>query len=186
MLKRPSSRRKQHQGQIELNLVPILDTMVTLIGFMLFTMAFTSIVSIESPVPIVSPEIVEEKIKEKPLQLTLTIHEQETRLWSPFGRIEAKVIPSIQPGEPDIRAIHEALLEIKQQFPKELKIVFVPYAGASYDTLISAMDSVREIEASDPPLYLKNEETGNDELVKALFPQVVFGNILGDTAEGGI
>lgn len=181
MLKRPSSRRKSAQDQIALNLVPILDTMVTLIGFLLFTSSILSIVAIESPAPEVSPQAVEDLIKEKPLQLTLSLSDTEAEIWSPFDKFQAKKIPHESPGHPNLVEIHNALLQIKQQYPTENKIVVVPNAGTTYDTLIAVMDSARSVEASDPPIYYKNPKTGLDEAAKKLFPDVVFGNLLGDS-----
>ncbi|OFZ75298.1 MAG: hypothetical protein A3K03_10440 [Bdellovibrionales bacterium RIFOXYD1_FULL_44_7] len=181
MLKRPSSRRKTGQHGITLNLVPILDAMVTLIGFLLFTMAFTALVTIESPFPVASTKDLNQKIKEKPLQLTITVKQNQTEIWSPFDRINTRVIANAEQGQPDYRAIHEALISVKQQFPEESQIVVVPFPGASYDVLISLLDSIRLTEPSDPPVFRRNTETGNDELVKNLFSDVVFGNLLGDS-----
>lgn len=181
MLKRPSSRRKSAREPIQLNLVPILDAMVVLIGFLLFTTSFLAIVSIESPFPTASPEQNREKIKERPLQLTLTLREKEAEIWSPFAKIKPTTIPDLAPGQPDINKIHETLVGIKQQFPAETKIVLVPARETDYDTLIQVMDGIRQMEKSDPPLFARNLQTGNDEPVKLLFPEVIFGNLLGDT-----
>lgn len=182
MLKRPSSRRKSSREEINLNLVPILDTMVTLIGFLLFTTSFLSIVNIESPFPeAATSDNLEEKLKEKPLQLTVSLREAESEIWSPFERIAPKKIPHASPGQPDTKAIHEALLEVKKRFPTENKVVIVPTATTNYDTLVNVMDSLRTMEPSDPPIYFRNEKTGNDEAVKKLFPEVIFGNLLGDS-----
>lgn len=183
MLKRPStsSRLKGGQSQIQLNLIPILDTMVTLIAFLLFTMSFLSIVSIESPFPVASPEQVQQKLKERPLQLTVTIRESDTEIWSPFGLIEARKIPNPSAGQPDVQALHQALVEVKQKFPTESQIVIVPQGGITYDTLVASMDSMRMLDATDPPLFVKNPATGNDDAVKSLFPEIVFGNLLGDS-----
>ena len=181
MLKRPSTRRRSGNQIITLNLVPILDTMVALIAFLLFTMSFLTIVHIESPFPQASAKDVEQKLKEKPLQLTVTLRPTETELWSPFELVKPKTIANIQGTQPDLKTLHDSLIAIKQQFPKETQIVIVPYAGANYDTLISVMDTLRGIEPTDPPMYSKNEVTGNDEVIKALFPEIIFGNLLGDT-----
>lgn len=181
MFKRPTSRRKSKGEQIELNLVPILDTMVTLIAFVLFSMSFLSLASIESPFPEASAKDIQEKLKEKPLQLTLTLNQNEAEIWSPFDRIAPRTIAHIQDGLPDTRAIHEALIAVKQQHPRETKIVIVPHAAANYDTLISVMDAMRTLDPTDPPLFMKNEATGNDELISTLFPEVIFGNLLGDS-----
>ena len=90
MLKRPTSRRKSHHGPIEINLIPILDTMVTLIGFLLFTTSFLALVSIESPLPQASADDVQEQLKEKPLQLTLSMREKDIEIWSPFEKIRTE------------------------------------------------------------------------------------------------
>ncbi|MFL5813517.1 MAG: ExbD/TolR family protein [Bdellovibrionia bacterium] len=177
MLKRPTSRSKRDHKQIELNLVPILDTMVTLIGFLLFTTSFLSLVSIESPFPMASPSEVVEKIKEKPLQLTLTLRDNEAELWSPFEKIQSIKIPNVTPGSPDVNKIHEALVGVKQKFLDETKLVVVPEAGTNYDILISVMDSVRAVETTDTPIYRKTA-AGAEEVVKTLFPEVIFGNLL--------
>lgn len=181
MLKRPCSRRKSHTDQIELNLVPILDTMVTLIGFLLFTTSFLNIVNIESPFPEASTQANEEKLKEKPLQLTVSVHENDTEIWSPFERIASKKIPHQQPGQPDLKTLHESLIDVKKQFPEESKIIIVPNAATNYDTLVSVMDVLRTLEPTDPPVFHKNPQTGVDEAIKKLFPEVIFGNLLGDS-----
>ncbi|MGZ3697534.1 MAG: biopolymer transporter ExbD [Bdellovibrionota bacterium] len=181
MLKRPSSRRKTSAEGIQLNLVPILDTMVTLIGFLLFSMSFLAVVNIESVVPQASPKNVQEKLKEKPLQLTVSFRENEAEVWSPFEKIAAKHVPNATAGVPDFKAIHDALVAVKQKFPQETKVVIVPTPGTTYDNLIAAMDTMRTIDAGDPPIYIKDEKTGNDVPSKFLFPEVIFGNLLGDS-----
>lgn len=181
MLNRPSSRRKSEAEGIQLNLVPILDTLVTLVGFLLFTSSFLSIVGVESTFPQASTKKIEENLKEKPVQLTLSLHETESELWSPFGRIPSKKIPHTEPGRPDLKTIHESLIEVKKGFPNELKLIIIPTAGSNYDTLIAVMDAARSLDAGDPPIFVKNNTTGIEESVKQLFPEIIFGNLLGDS-----
>jgi biopolymer transport protein ExbD len=181
MLKRPSSRRKGNREQIALNLVPVLDAMVTLIGFMLFTMSFLALVSIESPFPEASDSVQEQKLKERPLQLTVSVRDDETEVWSPFEKFEPRKVPHLSPGQPDIPGVHAALVAIKQQFLNETKAVFVPNSGVTYDTMIAMMDSIRMLDKTDPPVYRKNPATGVDEALRTLFPEIIFGNLLGDT-----
>jgi biopolymer transport protein ExbD len=152
--------------------------MVTLIGFLLFTTSFLAVVSIESPLPQASPEEVIQQIKEKPLQLTVTLREKDVELWSPFQKIKPQAIAYTPDGQPDAKAIHEALLEIKKQFPQENSVVIVPRTNTLYDSLIGLMDCMRTVEPSDPSIYIKNEKTGIDEPLKTLFPKIVFGNLL--------
>lgn len=179
MLSRPTSRRKSNREQIQLNLVPILDTMVTLIGFMLFTMSFLALVTIESPFPEASSKVLEQKLKERPLQLTVSLQEKEIEVWSPFDKFPAKHVMH-KPDGPDLIGMHQALIEVKKQFPNETKVIFVPNATANYALMIAMMDAMRSLDATDPTIYLKNATTGADEAIKALFPEVIFGNLLGD------
>lgn len=180
MLKRPTSRSSRNNEAMELNLVPVLDALVTLIAFLLFSMSILNLVTIESPFPTASTEQQKQIIKEKPLQLTVTMKENEVEIWSPFGRIPTKKIPNTPEGFPDARAIHDHLVGVKQNFMKENQVVIVPYALANYEKMILVMDSVRVLEPTDPPLFAKNEVTGVDEPLKVMFPNVVFGNLLGD------
>lgn len=180
MLKRPSSRRKVHREPIELNLVPMMDTFVVLIAFLLYTMVFVMMTHVETPLPTASPTEVAEKLKEKPLQLTVSFRKDETEIWSPFQKISPKKIPNTPEGTPDVGAIHARLVEVKQQFPTENQVVLAPAGSTSYDSLIAAMDGVRMLDAIDPPIIVKNAQTGVDEAITQLFPLVVFGNILGN------
>jgi biopolymer transport protein ExbD len=180
VLKRPSARRRSRE-EVQLNLVPLLDTMVTMIAFLLFTMSFLSIVSIESPFPVASSETTQKKLTERPLQLTVSLREGDTEIWSPFGKIENKTIPHLSEGQPDLKVIHETLHAIKQKFPAEKQVVFAPAASVNYDVMIAVMDAMRTLEPGDAPIFVKNEATGNDEALKVLFPDVIFGNLLGSS-----
>src|SRR6185437_10856161 len=133
----PSSRRTSSTDPITLNLVPIIDMVVTIIGFLLFTTCFFNITAIPTPLPMASSALNQKELKDKPLQLTLSLDDKQAEIWSPFDRIQKKIIPDVSPGQPDVHAIHEALLDVKKTFPYESKIVLVPNGGETYDVLIS-------------------------------------------------
>lgn len=181
MFKRPSSRRKTQSSEVTLNLVPMLDALVTLVSFLLYTMTFFAFVSVESPAPVTSSADLADKLKEKPLQLTVSIRPEEIEIWSPFQKIKAVTIANNPDGQPNLVGLHERLLEIKKQFPAETKVVLAPYTRASYDVLVAVMDAARVLEKTDAPIFAKNAATGTDEPVRALFPDVIFGNLLGDS-----
>ncbi len=178
MFKRPSSRRRNTSEQVQLNLVPILDTMVTLIGFMLYTSSFMAIVSVETVAPVMSTAQVQKQLQEKPLQLTLSVRTKDTEIWSPFEKFKAVVVPHTPEGEPDLLAIHDNLVTIKQRFPNESKVVLSPHSGLSYDSLVAVLDSARSLAKTDPVILAKNVQSGAEEPVKALFPDIIFGNII--------
>jgi biopolymer transport protein ExbD len=183
MFSRPSSRRKVKSEEVAINLVPMLDALVTIVAFLLFTTAFLSIGMIDTPAPTLSsaPEQVE-KMKEKPLQLTATITENKIFITDWSGSRESHTISSVtdpKTGEPkyDFEKFHQTLVEIKHRHPKEVKLVFKPTNGIAYETLVALMDTARFLEKSDAPLYKKNAQ-GLDEPETALFSEVIFGNIL--------
>ena len=179
MLKRPSSRRRTHPQEVQLNLVPMLDALVTMIAFLMYTMAFLSLTMIESPLPIVSSEQNQQQLRERPLQLTLTLNDQGVLIWSPFDLIPQQTILNHADGTPDTLKLHEAALLIKQKFPTETKVILVPKNDTSYDTIVMVLDAVRNIEKTDPVISIKNEKTGVQEQAKQIFGEVIFGNLLG-------
>jgi biopolymer transport protein ExbD len=187
MLKRPSSRRRSNHAEVSLNLVPMLDALVTMISFLMYTMAFLSLTMVESPLPMVSQEENIKQLKEPPLQLTLTVNDNDLLVWSPFDKIEKVTIPNImirndQTGKeepsPDLIKLHETLIGIKQKFPNETKLLMVPKQETSYDTIVTLIDAAKNLEKTDIPIVIKNEKTGIEEQAKSLFPDVIFGNLL--------
>ncbi len=179
MLKRPSTRRHSTPHEIQINLVPMLDALVTMISFLMYTMAFLSLNMIESPLPMVSSEQNEVQLKEKPLQLTLSMGASDILIWSPFDMIPQASIPNHPDGSADLLKLHEKLIEIKQKFPSEKKMILVPKNDSTYDAIVGVLDQSRILDKTDPVISMKDEKTGVMVQVKELFPDVVFGNLLG-------
>lgn len=183
MFTRPSARRKTMSHGIELNLVPILDTLITLIAFLLFTSAFISIAFIDTPVPMLAPAAEQiKKLDEKPLQLTAHIQENQIFISDWTGSRESHKIPNVtdsSTGESqyDLEKFHQTLTEIKGRHPKEVKLILKPQGGVSYESLVGVMDAARLYQKTDVPLYIKNEQ-GMDAVETKLFPEVIFGNIM--------
>lgn len=180
MLKRPSSRRRHAPQEVQINLVPMLDALVTMIAFLMFTMAFLSLNMIESPLPARS-ETPPQTSNEKPLQLTVSVNAGDVVIWSPFNRIKSVTIPHLDSGKGRVNAIqiHDELVKIKREFPAENHVVVMPQANIPYDTLVEVMDAARTIEKTDGVISVPNA-AGVPEQLKVLFQNVVFGNILGE------
>jgi biopolymer transport protein ExbD len=92
MLKRPTSRRRSREADFDINIVPLLDTLVTLIAFLMFSMSIINVVSLDSFAPTQDSKSINQPIKKKPLQLTLSFQGRGMLLWSPFGRIKERRI----------------------------------------------------------------------------------------------
>ncbi len=180
MFKRPSTRRRTAPAEIQINLIPMLDALVTMISFLMYTMAFLAFTMIESPLPIVSSEQNEIQLKDKPLQLTLTVNDKDVLLWSPFEQIPQMTISNRPDNSIDTLKLHESLIAIKQKFPSENKIILVPKKDTSYEVIVAILDTSKVLDKTDPIISVKNEKTGVQEQVKTLFGDIVFGNLLGE------
>ncbi len=181
MLKRPSTKRKSKKNEeISLPLVPIMDAMVTLISYLLFSASFLAIVVIDSPAPVLADAKEQmEKNKKPPLNLTLRIKEQQLFLEGGFGNLVNRRITNLpEEGGYDFNALHMALIEIKNRYPEETKLILMPDPGVAYDQIIKIMDAARRFEKTDPTLFRKNPQTGVDEAENKLFPEFIFGNLL--------
>jgi biopolymer transport protein ExbD len=183
MFKTPSSRRLSKQEEVQINLIPILDALVTLIAFLLFSSSFLAIVAVDTPLPLLAPATEQiEQLKEKPLQLTAYIQADKIIIADWTGSRENHTIPNItNPNnnqlEYDYASFHQKLIEIKSRHPKETKLILKPDSGVSYETLIALMDSARNIEKTDNPIYVTNEN-GVEVPETKLFPEIIFGNIM--------
>lgn len=184
MLRRPSSRRKSAKSEVAINLVPMLDALVTLVTFLLFTTSFLSIAAIDTPAPQLAPASEQvENLKDKPLQLTAYVQEKQIILSDWSGSREKHVIPSVlDPASNelryDIERFHKTLVEIKTRHLKETKLIFKPDGGVSYESIVGLMDAARNFDEKGDPLLIKKDEQGVEVIEKNLFPEVIFGNIM--------
>lgn len=175
MFKRPTTRSRANSKGVELNLIPMMDALVVIISFLMSTMAFIALVDITSLVPIISES---KDFNKKPLQLTLSLSEKNTLIWSPFQLITDRSIPHLENGLPDTEKIHQSLVEIKQRFPEEKQIILAPHAQIPYENLIEVIDAVRTLNPLDDKIYKLNKETGAETADDGLFPEITFGNLL--------
>lgn len=177
MLRKPSKRRSGRRLEdIELPLIPIMDAFVTLIAFLLLATSLLAVTLIDTPVPVVSNEP-EEKMKEKPLALQLKIGKDELALSSQFYPKIRQTFPKVE-KDYDLLKLHEALVQIRLQFPKDKSIVFNPDAEVKYDDLVKLMDASRLLLKTDPPLPNYVDKEGVDRVEQYVFPNVVFGNVI--------
>jgi biopolymer transport protein ExbD len=178
-MRRPSKRRSgKGTEEIDLPLVPILDAFVTLIAFLLLATSLLAVTLIDTPVPVVSNE--KEDPPKKPLALTLKIDQDVLILSSSFNRIQPQKFPKVEKNY-DTAKLHDALLKIRQQFPTETSIVYMPAADVKYDDLVQLMDATRLLSKTDPTLPNVKDKDGVDRVPVFLFPTVVFGNVISGT-----
>lgn len=147
-MRRGHRHRLAAAGQ-ELNLVPYLDIMVNLVLFMLVTItSFLSFTILNASIPELAPDSAqaEEKLKKEELMLVIRVLKDGYRVDPSVqggAPIEKKMFP-LKEGKYDGDSLHAMMIELKQRFKDEEKVLIVADPTVNYETIIKTMDSTRE------------------------------------------
>ena len=151
---------RYHQGRDDLNIVPMIDMMVILVFFLIFTAVFskTNVLSLNLPssqsTPIDLP---------KDLQLEVIVHPAELVI-NDRNSGPLKVLPNVATGY-DLNALSEFMRVVKSKFPQKTDATVLLGPDIAYDVLVQVMDTVRVYELPTAP-FSKAE----------LFPDISVGD----------
>ncbi len=129
---------RYHHGRDDLNIVPMIDMMVILVFFLIFTAVFskTNILQLNLPAnnstPIDLP---------KGLKLEVIIRPNDL-LVNDRNSGPLKVIGNTASGY-DLDNLSLFMRQVKSQFPQMTDATILPGPAVSYDTLVQVMDAVR-------------------------------------------
>jgi len=130
---------RYHRGRDDLNIVPMIDMMVILVFFLIFTAVFskTNILQLNLPananaVPLDLPQGLKLEVIIRPNDLVIN-----DRNSGPL-----KVIENTASGY-DLENLSEFMRRVKSQFPQMTDATILPSPSVSYDTLVQVMDTVR-------------------------------------------
>ena len=138
----------------------------------MFSADFVNLFEINSNVPIVSSSPPSKKI---PLNPTLRITPSSLTLKTGLSGRVVKRIRKNSNGY-DLNDLHQTLIGIKKRNINERTIIFEPTNSVDYETIVKIMDEVILLRRTDEALY-KKDSSGTDVRVKALFDDIIFGNI---------
>lgn len=168
----------------ELNLIPIMNLMITLIPFLMLGAAFyhlgvipTSLPDhVETSAPPPSDEKVTLNLVVAPDQMTVTASSATLPPETTDAlRREVRNGPS---GAYDLAALTAHLAEIKARYPKSDTLVVLPDAGLRYATLVEVLDATREQRLPDDP--------GGRPRYAPLFPVTVFSERILEAPDAGV
>jgi biopolymer transport protein ExbD len=152
---------RYHTGRDDLNIVPMIDMMVILVFFLIFTAVFskTNILQLNlpaagSPAPTDLP---------KTLKLEVIIRANDL-LVNDKNSGPLKTIDNVTTGY-DLDHLSEYLRGVKSQFPQMTDATVLSGPGVTYDTLVQVMDTVRVYQLPVAP-FTKAE----------LFPDIGLGD----------
>jgi biopolymer transport protein ExbD len=162
LARRQARNHARYRGRNDLNIVPMLDVMVILTFFLIFTAVFskTSIVEVNLPGP---------EVQAPPAVPTL---ELEVILRSTGIEVADRnvgvlqTIPLTATGYQDALRLSENLAEIKNRFPDKTNATLLVADDVDYDTIVQVMDAMR----------VRQTVEGTKVSSTTLFPQISLGD----------
>jgi biopolymer transport protein ExbD len=151
----------KYRGRNDLNIVPMIDMMVILVFFLLFTAVFsnTNILELNLPAP-------NSSVPELPKGLQLEIHVRHTGI--DIADRNSGILRSLplKGTDYDYPGLSEYLQFVKSKYPTTTEANVLLEQDIAYDVLVQTMDSVRLYQMDDAPLFTKVE----------LFPDISVGD----------
>jgi biopolymer transport protein ExbD len=152
---------RYHHGRDDLNIVPMIDMMVILVFFLIFTAVFskTNILQLNLPnanaaAPADLPKGLKLEVIIRPDDLVIN-----DRNSGPLKTL------ANTPSGPDYAGLSEFMRRVKAQFPQMTDATILPSPAVPYDTLVQVMDAVRVYQLPVAP-FSKAE----------LFPDIAIGD----------
>jgi biopolymer transport protein ExbD len=161
-------KRRRHRKTIdaELDITAFMNLMIVLVPVLLLGMVFSQITVIDVQLP---PAASGSQDAPDNQQIELLIRGAEMRVDYPRG-IALKRIPKLADGQPDFATLSLVLQEVKRQLREKgiekRSITVLAEQDTSYQTIVSAMDTVRSFKAV----------VAASVVDAALFPEISFGD----------
>lgn len=161
LAQRQRGNHGRYRGRNDLNIVPMLDVMVILVFFLLFTAVFsrTSILELSLPPPSAdSPPL--------PPQLELEVIVRHDRIEvADKATGPLRTLPMGANGH-DFTGLTDFLKIVKAKFPAKTNATLLLESSVPYDILVQVMDAVRTWDAGH----------GTQHVPAELFPDVSIGD----------
>jgi biopolymer transport protein ExbD len=151
----------RHRGARDLTIIPMLDVMVILAFFLIFTAVFsrTSILELNLPGPNVPS-----KASAVSLELEVILRRGGLQVADRNGGV-LQTIPAIAAG-PDVARLSQYLEQVKSRFPEKTHATLLVANDVDYDTIVQVMDAVSVRQRMDGRRLVRTE----------LFPQIALGD----------
>jgi len=151
---------RYHHGRDDLNIVPMIDMMVILVFFLIFTAVFskTNILQLNLPASNTAPLDLP-----KGLKLEVIIRPDDLVI-NDRNSGPLKVLANTPNGY-DLQNLSEFMRRIKSQFPQMTDATILSGPNITYDSLVQVMDTVRVYQLPVAP-FSKAE----------LFPDIAIGD----------
>ena len=161
LARRQLRNHARYRGRNDLNIVPMLDVMVILAFFLIFTAVFskTSILEVHLPGPgaQAAPQVASLELEVIVRQDGLEVADRNV------GVLET--VPATASGQ-DVVRLSAYLEGVKQRFPDKQSATLLVAEDVDYDTIVQVMDAVR----------VRQSNAGGKVVRRELFPQIALGD----------
>ncbi len=161
LARRQQRNHARYRGRNDLTIVPMLDVMVILTFFLIFTAVFskTSILEVHLPGP--GAKAVDQV---PTLELEVIVRRSGLEVADRNSGVLTSV-PVTASGQ-DVVRLSAYLQDLKTRFPEKSNATLLVAEDVDYDTIVQVMDAVRVRQSSDGPKVVRTE----------LFPQISLGD----------
>lgn len=176
-------RTRSADQTFELNLAPMLDIIVSIVPMLLLGVAFLEIKMIESTVPQIVTEAMQKENDNKDPEVSVKLKISKTAgfVFEVDNKGKKSEMPVALKGKDlDYESLQQMAYGLKKQFPTTFKLALSPDAAVTYEEIVLTMDSVRQQKKGGPKIALRDEKTGQNVETDLLFPNVSFGNVVGE------
>lgn len=173
-------RSRKSDAVFDLNLAPMLDIIVTIIPMLLLSLAFVQVKMIETSVPqVVAQKIQEQKQQNQPkVNLALKVGKSGFNLVVNNNGKSSDNKVDMKDGKYDFAALSATAAKIKRQYVDIFNVDLMPEGDVSYDDLVRTMDAIRRMPAGTGKVTVKDEKTGQMAETDLMFPDVTFANVV--------
>jgi biopolymer transport protein ExbD len=161
LARRQQRNHARYRGRNDLNIVPMLDVMVILTFFLIFTAVFskTSILEVQLPGPGARPADAVPT-----LELEVIVRRGGIEVADRNSGVLERV-PAIAAGQ-DVLRLSAMLERLKERFPDANSATLLVAEDVDYDTIVQVMDAVR----------VRQSTAGSRVVRTTLFPQIALGD----------
>ncbi len=151
---RPLRKFKKSNKMPKAELVPVLDAMFIMIFFILATAEFLKISEIGSDLPVMKLSMDENPDKKK-LILKMQLYPNQIILMNEVDKTE--LFSGTMTDLNVFKLLNDKIKSIKTDFPQEERITVTSDPTIKYDTVVKALDAVRQTEAAGVKTKLFNQ-----------------------------
>lgn len=177
------AKTRLSDSTFEINLAPFLDIIVSVVPLLLLSVVFVEIKMIDTPVPQVVQDAIEQDNKDTNPEATLNLRVGKTSGFaievSEKGATNTLTVP-LKNGSLDFDGLQAKASELKTRFPQIFKMGLAPQSDVEFKELVKAMDAVRKLPQPDRKVAFVDKTTGQRVETDLMFPNVTFSNVVGE------